>query len=170
MDITSDFINACEKGDIEIIKKILDLKICNFYEVINHGLYIVSYYGHINILKLFLNHGASVKNYQDVYERNGLYLACSKGNLEVVKILLDNGANVNQETNFFGYIETPLTTAITNNKFDVAKELLIRGANCDIKYGTRTIFDLFEPEFQKEKEEIEEFIESLVFDIKPVTK
>jgi ankyrin repeat protein len=52
--------------------------------------------GHLEIVKLLLEHGADV-NAKTAYE-TALHLAAEKGHLEIVKFLLEHGADVNAKT------------------------------------------------------------------------
>ena len=58
-------------------------------------LYIVCEYGHDNIVKLLINHGADVT----ACDNRAIKSASRRGNYKVVKLLIDNGADVTTGNN-----------------------------------------------------------------------
>jgi ankyrin repeat protein len=65
--------------------------------------------GHLEIVKLLLEHGADVNAKMEGLG-TALHLAASNGHLEIVKLLLENGADVNAKTEG-GYGETAVEIA-----------------------------------------------------------
>jgi ankyrin repeat protein len=110
-----------------------------------------------------LNNGANVNdkvrassNWDEHAERTALMLAAQNGFVEIVKILLENNADVNQhgkfyhvisyynssnaitqERNWVGDAETALMLAVRNNRSDVVKLLLGKGA--EVNYQNEVI-------------------------------
>jgi ankyrin repeat protein len=95
--------------------------------------------GHETIVKMLLDHGV------DPNECNGgispLSRAAYDGSLNIVKMLCDAGADLEVRD---GLNYTPLMDACRNGYFDMAKELIQRGANvnvvCDWGYGRTPLF------------------------------
>jgi len=82
--------------------------------------------------------------------------------LDDLKMLLDRGADIN-ELNIMG--QTPLHIAAANGRVDIVKELLKRGADYTITDKDGETFFYFV--FKEDYHEINNFIESLVCNIKP---
>ncbi|XP_030375768.1 ankyrin repeat and KH domain-containing protein mask isoform X4 [Scaptodrosophila lebanonensis] len=80
--------------------------------------------GHLDIVKLLLNHNADV-NAHCATGNTPLMFACAGGHVDVVKVLLKHGANV-EEQNENGH--TPLMEAASAGHVEVAKVLLEHGA------------------------------------------
>ncbi|XP_043657224.1 ankyrin repeat and KH domain-containing protein mask isoform X5 [Drosophila teissieri] len=80
--------------------------------------------GHLDIVKLLLNHNADV-NAHCATGNTPLMFACAGGQVDVVKVLLKHGANV-EEQNENGH--TPLMEAASAGHVEVAKVLLEHGA------------------------------------------
>ncbi|XP_034251058.1 ankyrin repeat domain-containing protein 17 isoform X2 [Thrips palmi] len=80
--------------------------------------------GHVDIVKLLINHGADV-NAQSSSGNTPLMYGCAGGYSEVVKVMLEAGANV-EDHNENGH--TPLMEAASAGKVAVAKVLLDHGA------------------------------------------
>lgn len=76
-------------------------------------------------------YGPRALRYEDWVGRQGgltaLHYAARDGKVEAVRLLLDAGADVNQVTD--GDHTTPLLTTIINGNYDLAMELLKRGAD-----------------------------------------
>lgn len=73
--------------------------------------------GHLDIVKLLLNHNADV-NAHCATGNTPLMFACAGGQVDVVKVLLKHGANV-EEQNENGH--TPLMEAASAGHVEVAK-------------------------------------------------
>lgn len=80
--------------------------------------------GHVDIVKLLLEHDADV-NAQSSAGNTPLMYACSGGHEEIVKILLDHGAKI-EDHNENGH--TPLMEAASSGHVGIARILLERGA------------------------------------------
>ncbi|ORX59167.1 hypothetical protein BCR36DRAFT_579792 [Piromyces finnis] len=87
-----------------------------------------SYFGSVEVLQLFLDHGVDVNRANSV----GLYplgIACKSENIEHVKLLLEHGANPNVRYKS----STPLVHTCIDNNFDIAKELIAYGADINLE-------------------------------------
>ncbi|GBM70702.1 Ankyrin-1 [Araneus ventricosus] len=85
--------------------------------------------GNMNTVKLLLKHGAVVKFGPDYLKPSPLDFAILRGNPEMVKLLIDSGADVNLGSPIIG---CPLHIALSekvDNKIDIIKLLLERGAD-----------------------------------------
>jgi ankyrin repeat protein len=58
-------------------------------------LYVASDKGHLEVVRVLLDHGADV-NTPAAYAGSALFAACCNGHVEVVRILLEHGAAPNQ--------------------------------------------------------------------------
>jgi ankyrin repeat protein len=67
-----------------------------WHETGETALHLAAGEGHLEIVKLLLEHGADV-NAKTAYE-TALHLAAGEGHLEIVKLLLEHGADVNAKT------------------------------------------------------------------------
>lgn len=85
--------------------------------------------GHIEIVKILLDHGADV-NYPD-YGFRPLQEAFLRGHKEVVQMLLDHGADVNPLGYFRCFARAPLVLASTYGHKEVVQMLLENGADAD---------------------------------------
>ncbi len=81
---TSEICKLLKSGDF--------VNISNVYG--NSPLIWASYFGRIDIVKLFLEYGVDI-NFKDEYEKTSLHEACRGGYLEMAKILIDHGAIFN---------------------------------------------------------------------------
>lgn len=129
-----------------------------------------AYEGHVDVVRVLLQHGASVTEVEDVEGRTALALAAFAGKVECCRALLDAGSDVNaadkkgivplhcaaingnarlaQLLLDAGAVvdarsrsgNTPLHTAASSNSFAVAELLLSRGANVSMPHGDATTF------------------------------
>jgi len=92
---------ASRIGEVEILKKILEIKKSNINEInILTGktpLYIAAHEGHINIIKVLLNNGGN-PNISTKEGKTPLYIAAQEGHINIIKVLLNNGGNPNIST------------------------------------------------------------------------
>jgi ankyrin repeat protein/predicted nucleic acid-binding Zn-ribbon protein len=90
-----------------------------------------SKFGHANIVKLLLEHGADV-NFQKPGNNTALIEAAIAGKRDVIELLLSSKADPNRKGSF----GTALAYALINEQYDSAKVLLAAGA--DFQLTTKT--------------------------------
>ncbi|KAM0261249.1 hypothetical protein ACHAPA_009887 [Fusarium lateritium] len=81
--------------------------------------------GNIELVRLLIDHGADI-NAADIVGNPILATAIDKGDTSMLELLLDRHVNLDARTNLGTSI---LEHAITRRKFDIAKRLLVGGAN-----------------------------------------
>ena len=89
------------------------------------ALHLAAYSGHLESVKVLVNHGAII----EAPSMNGstpLRLAAGRGNILVTKFLLEKGADPNTKCN---EAKTPLYDAVTREHLGIAELLLHHGAN-----------------------------------------
>lgn len=121
---------AVERGDLRTVRRWLDEGLNPEYEAaqIGSGLMVAAWYGNIEMMALFVAHGADVRR----SNRNGeqpLQLAAWGGHLEAVKWLLERGAPLEREGNKWG----ALHYAVFNGHEHVVQDLMARGANVNAR-------------------------------------
>ena len=94
-----------------------------------NALYMASKYGHVNVVKILLNHGASIKTSR--CSISSLQIACEYGQIEIVKELLKNGANINIQDHE-AYDNPPLHMAVCHGKIELVQELVKLGADVNL--------------------------------------
>ena len=97
--------------------------------------------GNIENVKLLLDQGVDI-NARDSNDFFPLLLAYKKGNVEIMKLLLDKGADT--ELTFKPYGFTILADAVHNYKDTMAKLLIEKGANVNVK-----LFDIAPVAFER---------------------
>ena len=85
--------------------------------------------GHLDIVKLLLDHGADVNLHGGRYG-NALQAAVYKGSLDIVTLLLDHGADVNVQGGYYG---NALQAAASGGTLEIVKLLLERGADVTVQ-------------------------------------
>jgi ankyrin repeat protein len=95
---------------------------------IGTGLMVAAWYGHIEMMALFVERGADLRR----SNRNGeqaLQLAAWGGHLEAVKWLIEHGAPLERQGNQWG----ALHYAVFNGHEKVVSDLMARGANVNAR-------------------------------------
>ncbi|MBS1198784.1 MAG: Ankyrin [Proteobacteria bacterium] len=159
----TSFSASLETGDVSSAKKWLEGGLKPDFEGsrIGSGLMIGAWEGNIELMRLFLAHGADI-NYVSTTGESALVLAAWKGKLDVVKWLLERGAKINAAprqwsalhyASFAGHKEvmdyliaqganidarstngsTPLMMAIYEGREDMARILIEKGADRKLK-------------------------------------
>jgi ankyrin repeat protein len=99
------WFNAARNGNLAVIQRYLrsgwDVNKQDDYDCYCEwtALHIATICGHIEIVKLLLEHGAGVTSMESDWYM-ALHLAASRGRLEIVKLLLEHGTDVNILTEF----------------------------------------------------------------------
>ncbi len=123
----SALAHAAGKGNIEVIKMLLD-----WGADIEGGtglspLTCAAYKGHNEVVQLLIDHGADIEaNVGQV--GTALFQAAEEGHLSTVRLLLKLGANVNAKTE---KLATPLLIATAGTHLDVVVQLINAGADLE---------------------------------------
>ena len=140
---TYNLREACEKGDVEKVKKLIksgiDVNHCWTYE--QRPIHIASIKGQEKVVNLLLQLGSYIDPV-DKYGITPLANACCSGDLPTIKLLISAGANVNNEDVLR---ETPLFSVdLVHDNTSIFKLLTESGANLNHrnKFGM-TIFDKY---------------------------
>ena len=117
---------AVERDDLRTVTRWLDEGLDPEYQAahIGTGLMVAAWYGHIEMMALFVERGADVRR----SNRNGeqpLQLAAWGGHLEAMRWLLEHGAPLEREGNNWG----ALHYAVFNGHQQLVEDLIARGAN-----------------------------------------
>lgn len=141
------FINACQSGNIDIIKFLIEFgadihtednivlrSACKFgrFNVIqffvergtdihkfNEGLFFACKHAHINIVKFLVEHGVDIHVDNDI----ALKVACKLGNYRIVKFIIEKGVDIHAENERF------LRIACKNGHTNIVELLVKHGAN-----------------------------------------
>jgi len=128
----SDLLQAIRENQIKLVDGILHAQPDWANKTDERGsapLILASYYGHVELTQLILNHGANI-DLQDAAGNTALMGVCFKGHNKVAKLLIDKGAQVNLRNKAGG---SALTYCATFHNEEVAKWLLSAGAETDVK-------------------------------------
>jgi ankyrin repeat protein len=128
--INTVFINACDKGDLELVKFVLhDSRLKFKAEPVNtyvssepvSGFYLACKSGYLDIVQYLLN-SKEIEIHPDINGDNGQALknACSEGHFEIVKYLLC-GKELKTKAKFF---PSALIAASNKGHLDIVKYLL----------------------------------------------
>lgn len=127
MDTAKLFFNSAVNGNYE------DIAVALAQDISPSGgdtaLILASREGHVEIVRLFLEHGADL-NFQDDDGNTALLEACIYGHIDVVKLLLDLGADPNIWSE---YRSTPLIFASCGGYIEIVGLLLEHGANPNLQ-------------------------------------
>ena len=96
-----------------------------------------SKYGHIKVIELLLNHGASV-NLENYSGQTAIMFAAESGHTDIVDLLIRYGADISTKSKIYMNSSTPLSLAAVNGHLDVVELLLDHGAKIDERIGTST--------------------------------
>lgn len=120
-----DFILACRKGSLKVVKLLLPLS----EDIIKQrGLHQAITNGHTNTVKLLLDAGVDT---QGIYGWTALHVASESGYGEIVKLLLKTGLNPNLQT--YREKTTALHLASEKGNIEVVKQLLKAGADPNLR-------------------------------------
>src|SRR5262245_54180886 len=93
-DLNEDLLAAARKGDVAIVKTLLD-KGTDVNAKSPYGatpIFFAAQNGHIDVLRLLIERGGDVNLRDTFYGFTAVQRAAAKGNVAVVKLLLDRGA------------------------------------------------------------------------------
>ena len=134
INITLEFHEACKKGDIDKVTKILQRK--EEIDVVQldkqFTLKRAVQNGDSGIVQLLLRIGVNVNQKDKFYGIRPLHCACAAwGNLAIAKILLDNGADINATDEYFN--RTAVHFAVLNKRTSITKLVLENGCKTEIR-------------------------------------
>lgn len=127
LELQIHLFTAVEEGILPAVQEIVEAgaSVNKLDQNGNTPLIIVSYFGHIDVLRFLIKAGASVNQ-----AINGgdtpLYMAAQNGHVNVVKALVDAGGSVDQADEIG---TTPLSIASQQNHVNVVKALVEAGAS-----------------------------------------
>ncbi|WDV08483.1 ankyrin repeat domain-containing protein [Lysinibacillus irui] len=126
-DLTGELLKAAEKGDIEVLRKVLEQKVDINAQDANKrtALMIATYNQDVEAAKLLIEAGADV-NIQDSMQNTPFLYAGAEGYLDILKLTIQAGAD---PTILNGYGGTALIPAAEHGHVEVIEELL---TNTDI--------------------------------------
>ncbi len=120
-------------NDIDRVKKMIDENPSSVNSFSPDGwtsLHLAAFFGHREIINLFLDNGATIdvpSKSSASYGNSPLQAAIAMSRYEIVKLLLDRGANVNFVQQPGG--NTPLHIAASRNDVSIVRLLIDNGAN-----------------------------------------
>lgn len=125
-----ELMEACEKGELEKVKSIIEKGIDIDLEYNNWTpLTKASEKGHLNIVKYLVENGAKI-NKENGHDWTALISASKEGLLEIVEYLIEKGANIEIKTDCKW---TALTFASMEGHLEVVKHLIKSGADVYVK-------------------------------------
>ncbi len=125
-----DFGLTVERGDTRTVKKWFEAGLNPEYQAdrIGTGLMIAAWNGDIEMMEIFLAHGANPRRANKIGEQP-LQLAAWNGHLEAIKWLLAHGATINRNDASW----SALHYAVFNGHENVARYLLEHGADINAR-------------------------------------
>ncbi len=126
---TLSLIDACEKGNFEIVRRLVTEEGVNVGKKNEYGETALSKAceeGHLDIVPLLVKEGGAAVNQADEFGITALHLACEEGHFAIVKWLVsEGGADVNQPDEDG---DTSLFFACKRGNYDLVPVLLGAGA------------------------------------------
>ena len=124
------FATAIEAGDIKTVKSWLDQGLDPDFSAdrVGTGLMLAAWEGNVDMMALFVTHGADV-NAMNAVREQPLMHAAWKGHRDAVRWLLDHGARINRP----GLEWSALHYAVFAGHRDVVSTLVARGADVDAR-------------------------------------
>ena len=121
---------AVEAGNTFAVKKWLDQGLAPDYlaDRIGSGLMIAAWTGNLELMRLFLERGASV-HLANRFDEQALQLAAWRGHADAVRLLLERGAVVNRDGKRWG----ALHYAVFAGRDEIARLLMARGADVNAR-------------------------------------
>ncbi|KAG2818434.1 hypothetical protein PC116_g15191 [Phytophthora cactorum] len=124
---------AASEGRLEVVKLLVEVGSARVNQYDERGwtpLILASWYGHYNVVKFLLEHGAQI-DVKDAGSSTAMRFAASEGRLRIAKLLVQHGSLCVNEPEIHG--RTPLWFAVKNNHLRLAAWLLQIGADPNIK-------------------------------------
>ncbi|KAF0698896.1 hypothetical protein As57867_010456, partial [Aphanomyces stellatus] len=133
-EIEKVLFESIKKGDAASVQSMLATKLVDINKLQGDyaPLHMAAAVGNIEIVNLLLDHGATIDRIGSPLDRKftALILASGIGHVEVAKALCARGANLNA---FNARGNTPIMTAIAENRLEVVKYLLDAGADIKLR-------------------------------------
>ncbi len=127
----SEFCKAVIAGDYQKVKEMLQKKPNLANDGYGYGttaIYDAAKYGHVEIAKLLFENNVRISRSRPL-DKAPLYIAAKNGHLDMVKLLIANGQQVYKN---FG--TGPLNEAVINNHVEVAKYLIEKGVELNLRH------------------------------------
>ena len=121
-------ICACQNGNMDVAEIILNKK-PDIEAKNSHGqsaLSVAVTYGHADVVRILLSHGAQVDAMHGSTGQTALIVAVQKGFLDVVEVLLDHGAEIDKKNKVQ---DSALSVAVMRKNPPMVKLILTRGAD-----------------------------------------
>ena len=127
------FIDACESGNVDIVRHLVIDKHCDVNAKGRYGGYTPLHYackeGHFEIVKILTNHQQCNIEAEDNSKYRPLHKACESGNVDIVRhLVIYKHCVVNAKGQWNGY--TPLHCACEKGHFEIVK-ILTNHPQCD---------------------------------------
>ena len=121
---------AVEAGNDHAVKQWLDEGLPPDYlaDRIGSGLMIAAWIGHLDLMRLFLDRGASI-HLANRFDEQALQLAAWRGHADGVRLLLERGAEVNRTGKQWG----ALHYAVFAGHAEIARLLIAKGADINAR-------------------------------------
>ena len=130
--------HPAKKGDETIVRDFIDMgaDVEASYDGGEKALFIAAVYGHTNIMRLLLDHGAMVDPQEECNPgRTTLSVAVGRGNYDGVQLLIERGADMDRDSEEYG---TPLMEAVCwSGNERIVRLLLESGADPNMETAFR---------------------------------